>query len=330
MTREWFDAHLDLACLAETGRDMTAPLESCGGPPDPAVTFGSLARGRVTRCLATVFTEPGGTDAVSYPPGDVQAAHAAGVRQIDRYHAWARAGLISLGLSASAAAPPAFQAGILVEGADPIRDLAELGWWIERGVVAVGLTWARPSRYAGGNMTPELGLTDLGRALIDRIDAAGIVHDLSHLSDLAMDELLGRARGRVMASHSNCRTLMDGVNQRHLRDESIRAIAQRGGVIGLNLFGKFLDPSGEGRATLDHAVNHVEHICNLVGHARAVGLGSDMDGGFGAAAMPIGIRQPADLERISQKLSERGWSDDDIEAFSSGNWRRFWGCVAAG
>ncbi|HLO42478.1 MAG TPA: membrane dipeptidase [Phycisphaerales bacterium] len=326
MKQRWFDAHLDLACLAENGRDMFASLERCGGPAQPAVTLGSLAEGGVAACLATIFTEPDGNDAVAYPAGDSEAVHAAGVRQLVHYQNWQARGGISLALDGRGDGPGVLRAGLLIEGAEPVRSVEELAWWVERGVVAVGLAWARPSRYSGGNSTPEVGLSDLGRAMVAEMDRLGVVHDVSHLSDLAMDEVFTRASGRVMASHSNARALLGGENQRHLRDESMREIAQRGGVIGLNLFRKFVDPPGlEGKGTVMHAVDLVEHVCSVVGHRRAVGLGSDLDGGFGADQLPAGIRVPADYEKLAGELSRRGWNDAEVEGFAWGNWARFWG-----
>jgi membrane dipeptidase len=325
MKRRWFDAHLDLACLAENGRDVFAPLDRCGGPAHPAVTLGTLAEGGVAACLATVFIEPDGKDAVGYPAGDVAAAHAAGLRQLEHYKSWEARGGISLSLDARTGSPGILRAGILIEGAEPVRTVDELAWWVERGVVAVGLAWARPSRYSGGNSTPQRGLTDLGRDMIAEMDRLCVVHDVSHLSDLAMDELFTRAKGRVMASHSNARPLLGGTNQRHLRDESMREIAARGGVIGLNLFRKFVDPPGmEGQGGITEAIDLVEHVCTVVGHRRAVGLGSDLDGGFGADQLPVGIRVPADYEKLAEELARRGWNDAEVEGFAWGNWARFW------
>src|SRR5690242_15012540 len=95
--RKWFDAHLDLAALAENGRDMTRGLADCGGPWLPAsVTFPTLMEGGVAACLGTIFTEADGDDAVRYAAGDAEGAHAAGVRQLGWYHRWAEAGLIRL------------------------------------------------------------------------------------------------------------------------------------------------------------------------------------------------------------------------------------------
>lgn len=332
----FFDAHLDLAYLAVNGRDMMAQLHDCGGPHLPAAcTFPALAAGGVRACLGTIFTEAGGTCAAGYIAGDPESAHAAGARQMDVYHAWGRDRLIGLcGVQvqggADAAGEDALRMGILVECADPIRSPDELAWWRDRGVVAVGLAWARGSRYAAGNAEPscssDFGLTDLGRAMVREMDALGIVHDLSHLSQRATDELLELTDTTIVATHSNCRTLLDGQSQRHLSDETIREIARRGGVIGANLFAPFVRSDlGDGeRPSIADAVRHIEHICEVMGHRRGVGLGSDLDGGFSAERLPVGIDSPADFPKITQSLAARGWSPGETDAFAWGNWTSFW------
>lgn len=332
----WFDAHLDLACLAALGRDMEAEPARAGGPWQPAtLTLRSMHEGNVRACMGTIFTEAGGEDApVSYPVGDAQAAHAAGVRQLDIYHEWVARGLIevvSAGPGNAGVLPVRLSLFILMEGADPIREPAELAWWAARGVRAVGLAWARGTRYAGGNSETR-GLTGLGRDLIREIDRLGLVHDLSHLSDAACDELLTITPARVIASHSNCRALLDP-NQRHLRDETIREIARRGGVVGLNLVRNFIrggldraDPND--RPSINDAIAHVEHVCDLAGHRRSVGMGSDLDGGITGHDLPRGIDSPCDFSRLAEALAARGWSDADVRGFAWGNWARFWGLPA--
>ena len=321
MTHRWFDAHLDLAYLALNGRDMLALPDVCGGPDLPAaVTLRSLAEGGVARCLATIFTEAGGAAAQpqAYPEGDWAKARIAGLAQLGVYGQW---------LKARQAAAPRIQ--VLIEGADPIADPDDLSEWVTGGVVAIGMAWWKPSRYAGGNGT-DLGVSDAGRALVRSMDRAGLVHDASHLSDRAFWDLVACSDRPLIASHSNCRALMGGggrgENQRHLHDEQIREIVRRGGVMGLNLFSKFLRPlaadDATTRATIDDCVRHVEHICSLAGNRRHVGLGSDMDGGFSAARLPEGIDRPADLERLAEALSARGWSDADVRGFAFGNWAR--------
>lgn len=342
--RKWFDAHLDLACLAECGRDLSRDLISAGGPFQPAgLTWGTMADGSVRACLGTIFTEADGTDEVGYPAADPGAAHARGVAQLRRYERWHEQGVIALVDARPAAAehnsmrlaardPGApLRLALLMECADPIREPGELGWWVERGVSVIGMAWARGSRYAAGNMTPgpggEPGLSVIGRELVREMDAQGVVHDASHLSDRALDELLDLSDRVIVASHSNCRAFMDPDNQRHLTDRHIRAIVERGGVIGVNLLSSFLRTGlGEtGRASMDDLVRHVEHVCTIAGHRRSVGLGSDMDGGFSALRLPESIHSHRDLPRIAEALASRGWSDRDIDAFAWGNWTRVLG-----
>jgi membrane dipeptidase len=212
-----------------------------------------------------------------------------------------------------------------MENADPIASPDELGWWVSQGLVAIGLSWAKASRYAGGNSVTT-GLTDEGRVLVGEMDRLGVVIDVSHLSDASLDQVLTMTDSPVMASHSNCRALLDHANQRHLTDDVIIEIARRGGVIGLNLYGKFLAPPATPRgATIDDAIRHIERVCQLVGHRRSIGLGSDMDGGFAATGLPGGIQTPRDLSKLLEALASRGWSDEDLRSFACDNWLRFWG-----
>lgn len=359
----WFDGHLDLAYLAVNGRDMTAPLDPCAGPHAPAaVTLPELRDAGVQACLATIFTEADGTDASGYPAGDARAAHARGVAQLDVYSRWAERGECVIdrgrpGDSPALAGPLVLPLRLilLMECADPIREPSEVEWWHERGVRAIGLAWARGSRYASGNGEPScssgVGLTPAGRELVKYMDRLGIVHDVSHLSDRAFGELMELADPRtpVIATHSNSRALLgDPGNQRHVTDAQIREIAARGtsseakfgrggGVIGLNLFGKFLVPSGQyvnsargtgRRATLADAVAHIDHVCSITGNTRHIALGSDIDGGFGASDLPVEIERAGHLIRLAEALHDRGWSDDDIRAFAWGNWARVWGLAS--
>ncbi|MHA7813799.1 MAG: dipeptidase [Phycisphaerales bacterium] len=341
----WFDAHLDLAYLAENGRDMHAELNDCRGRFQPAaVTLPSMIQGRITRCLGTVFTEaidPTNADSESgpftYPFEDADAAYRAGMRQLLLYRAWRDAGLIArMPLRGQPEEPSEapIRLGVLVECADPITSPEELDQWVDLGVVAIGMAWWHQSRYAGGNGTdhrkPGNGLTDLGRELVKRMDELGVVHDLSHLSQRAVDELLEATESVVMASHSNCRALMGDPdskpNQRHLSDETIKEIVRRGGVIGLNLLGDFVTPGlkkGE-RAKISDCVRHIEHVCDIAGSRDHIGLGSDMDGGFGADGLPEGINTPSDLTIICEALQANGWDDTDLAKFMHANWERYW------
>lgn len=318
----WIDGHLDLAYLAVEGRDLTAEEP----PPDGCITLPALRDAGVRVVLGTIYTAPGDEGAYGYRDVcDVEGAARAGAAQLDVYERWERDGAISIirtrGDLDATTRPPAVV--LLMEGADPIRDADEVSRWHDRGLRFVGLTWARGTRYAGGNGGGG-SLTPAGRDLVAALDEVGIVHDASHLSDESFDDLLGLATGTIVASHSNARALA-GNDERHLRDEQIRAIGARGGVVGLNLYAGFL---ASGRpATIDDCVAHVQHVAATMGHRRGVALGSDMDGGFGASRLPEGLRRPSQLESLAAALRADGWSDEDVDGFRAGNWRRLLGEV---
>lgn len=327
----WCDGHLDLAYLAVNGRDVREP------DVDPAigcVTLPSLRKGGVQWMFATIFTELGidGADRAHryVDHADREGAHRAGMRQIECYQQLHRESAISIVRSAAdldhGATPRAL---ILMEGADPIRSPDEVVLWHAMGLRMVGMAWAAGSRYAGGNGPPpptpvpahhRTGpLSNEGRDLVRALDEFGIIHDASHLSDAAFDDLMQLARGPIVATHSNCRALMNDW-QRHLRDDQIIAIAQRGGIIGLNLFGKFL-ATGR-RATIDDCIAHIEHIAEVTGRRDVVALGSDMDGGFGPGDLPVGLDHPTKLHALADALRARSWSDSEIAGFTHGNWLR--------
>ncbi|MCA9293022.1 MAG: membrane dipeptidase [Phycisphaerales bacterium] len=341
----WFDAHLDLACLALNKRDMQLPLAQIKGDPllqgpwpPPAVTLPSLRDGGVRCALATIFTEADGDGPEGYGRDDVNGARNAGLAQLETYKHWADLDLIGIahrGRFDRALPPdhPGLRTGILIECADPIATPDDLAWWRDQGVVAVGLAWSRGSRYASGNgasRDDDRGLMPMGVAMVDAIDSLRMVHDLSHLSLRAMDDVLARAKGPVMASHSNCRALLGGDANphapRHLDDATIKEVGKRDGVIGLNLARNFIRHGlqGDERPNVAEAIDHVERICELTGSRRHVGLGSDMDGGFSANDMPAAIDAPSDLIALSDELRRRGWDDDEVRGFECGNWLRFW------
>lgn len=324
---------------------MTAPLGDDAARTEPhppaAVTLPELAEARVRRCLGTIFTEaqtnPTPTakakyDAVSYPLGDAQAAYFKGIAQLNRYHAWRRDGLIRFfgdpKPTKADQEPHPVEVGILIECADPIIDPHDLSFWVGRGVVAIGMTWAHQSRYAGGNAT-ETGVTPLGLQLLKEMARLDVVLDLSHLSQRATMDALDHTALRVCATHSNCRALLGGKNtdnwQRHADDDTIATVCARGGVVGLNLYRGFIKPGlGEAeRPTIDDAINHIDHVCQIAGSASHAGLGSDIDGGFGAMSLPEPINRATDLHRLFDGLATRNYSDEDIAAIAWGNWSRF-------
>ena len=335
--RPFFDAHLDLAYLELNGRDMSAPLADAKGEPQPpAVTLRSLQDGQVRWAFTTIYSAPSpsveepnrplGPDPSEgpggYEAGDRDAARSQAVRQLEIYRRWEDEGLIQIVRSLSDLDQPQapLQAILLMEGADPIRSPEDVTWWHRQGLRVVGLSWWRGTTYAGGNGN-HYHLTDEGKEMVSSLDEAGMIHDLSHLSDESAEDLISLAKNPIVASHSNSRTLMDGKNHRHLSDELIGEIGRAGGVIGVNLASKFLTMQPR-PATLAETLDHVERIAESAGGKDRVGLGSDMDGGFGADELPDGINEPAGLQLLLDGLEARGWTPDELDGFAHSNWLR--------
>jgi membrane dipeptidase len=211
---------------------------------------------------------------------------------------------------------------LLMEGADPIRSPDDVRLFHDAGVRIVGLAWKR-TRHAGGTGAPG-PLTPEGRDLVRVLDEFQMIHDASHLAEESFWNLMDLTSGPVIASHSNCRAIVPG--DRHLSDDMIRAIAERGGVIGINFYDKFLlppDEHGKRRATLNDVVRHVRHICDLTGSASHVGIGTDMDGGLGREQIPVEIESIADLHKLGDNLTASGFGDNDVSGITGANWSRF-------
>ena len=219
---------------------------------------------------------------------------------------------------------PAIGLVLLMEGADGVREPAELGMWFESGVRIVGPAWIG-TQYTGGTREPG-GFTDKGFALLEAMADARMILDFSHLAEQAAHEALDRYTGAVIASHSNPRSLVprSANPDRHLTDELIRGIADREGVIGIVLYNKFLDQEWEpGRElTIDRVVAHIDYVCQLLGSAKSVGIGSDFDGGFGRESVPTELDSVANLRFIGEALSRANYTEGDVDAILGGNWIR--------
>jgi len=163
--------------------------------------------------------------------------------------------------------------GIIIgcEGAEPLGDdLSLLRCYHRLGLRVLTLTWHHRNALADGVAEPSgSGLSNLGREVVDEANRLGIVLDVSHASARAIEDVLERSSQPILASHSNARAVCD--HQRNLHDGQIRAIAERGGVIGVVFLGRFVaaeDPD------VHDVADHVEHIVGLVGYEH-LALGPD-------------------------------------------------------
>lgn len=319
MTTPWIDGHLDLATLAVEGRALH---EACTDPQAGCISLPDLAESPIRTIFGTVFTAPAAGPSTNDPCEymSVDDAFQVGKRQLAIYQRLEAAGVIALQREGLSLGEDALGVLLLMEGGDPIRSPEDVAWWSERGLRMVGLTWSRGTRYAGGNACTN-GLTPEGRDLVAALDNVGIVHDLSHCSDQAIEDLFDCASGPIVATHSNSRAVLGSDNQRHLRDDHARELFSRGGVVGLNLYGAFL--ANGRRATIDDCVEHVLYFCDLAGDRSHVALGSDYDGGFTPRDLPRGLEHPRELPALLTALSTAGFSDSDLRGFACENWLAF-------
>ena len=215
-----------------------------------------------------------------------------------------------------------------MEGADPILFPEEIDLWWGLGLRIIGPAHYGPSTYANGTGCVG-GFFPPGRAFLKAMRRVGMILDVTHLADEAFDQAMAWFDGPVMASHHNCRALVD--DQRQLTDDQIRSLIGRGAVIGAAMDAWMLVPGWQrGQSTVEstgvglrHVADHIDHICQLAGNVRHVGIGSDLDGGFGREQSPGDLDTIADLGKLSEILNQRGYSSTDREAIAHGNWIRF-------
>jgi membrane dipeptidase len=213
---------------------------------------------------------------------------------------------------------------ILMEGAEGVRDPAELEHWYQRGVRIIGPAWAG-TRFCGGTREPG-PLTQEGFALLEGMAEFNFTLDLSHMDEMATLQALETYPGPIIASHANALALLQGTSSnRHLTDRVIQGLLERGGTIGIVPANNFLRPNwkesgGRSSVTLDYFVAQIDTICQMAGDAHHVGIGSDFDGGFGLQSVPSDVETIADLRKIIPILSQKGYTEVDISAILGGNW----------
>jgi membrane dipeptidase len=163
-----------------------------------------------------------------------------------------------------------------MEGAEALSgDLAVLDAFHRLGLRVLGLTHSRRNMAADGSFyeptrsgTPG-GLSAFGVDVLERCNELGIVVDVSHLNEPGFWDVVEFADEPLVASHSNCRALHD--HPRNLTDEQIRAVAESGGVVGVNALQLFLDGDDPDLSTV---VEHVRHAVDVAG-VDHVGFGFD-------------------------------------------------------
>jgi membrane dipeptidase len=202
---------------------------------------------------------------------------------------------------------------------DPEGGVARLA---EAGVRFLGPLWERDSRAGTSCRTPterDRGLTEHGRALVRACNDAGILLDVAHASKKTFWDLVESSRTPPFSSHSGAAGVHP--HPRNLDDQQIRALAERGGIVGVIFVAAYL---GGLFCTLERVADHIEHVAR-VGGEDCVALGSDFDGFM---TLPRGLRDAADLPRLTELLWRRGWREPRLGKLLGGNALRYLGTPA--
>jgi membrane dipeptidase len=344
---QYVDAHLDLAYNAlEYGRDLFLDVHQIreSEKPDPhrgvaTVSFPQLREAGGVLVFGTLFTASEYASAVMgsdnrFTYRNQQQAFQQAMEQLDYYRRLADEEKNKLRLVTDLAdletvlgsqddEEPLLGIMLLMEGADPIREPEEVALWAEKGVRAIGPAWDDTQYAAGSFRSSRYGLTEKGRELLEIMAGERLILDLSHMNEQAVLEARGFFFWPLMASHSNAQALVP--SPRQLSDPIIRRIGEHDGVIGIVLYNPFLRPNQrmgdpKEQVTLDHVAAHIDHICQVLGDATHVGLGTDMDGGFGAEDIPMPMDSIGDIPLLAKHLKGYGYGQEDITRIMGGNW----------
>ncbi len=184
---------------------------------------------------------------------------------------------------------------------------------------------------AGMRMVPMLPaiLLQKSRALIKEIERLGLILDATHLCDDAFSDAMEIFNGNVWASHNNVRALVD--HNRQFSDDMIRTLISKGAVIGAALDAWMMVPNWvrqqstpeSMQCNLEVIIDHIDHICQLAGNSLHAGIGTDLDGAFGKEQCPYDLETIADLQKLPEMFSRRGYSAEAIQNIMHGNFLRF-------
>jgi membrane dipeptidase len=303
-----------------------------------------MRAGRIGACLATVLARakpdvcpPDGfsrrdldfrTQSMAYAMAQGQLAYYRALEQQGYLRFIRTAGDLRTHWRSWNYAPVTEPLGVILamEGADPILTPAQANEWFAAGLRCVGMAHYGQGAYAMGT-GGDGPLTPPGRELLRELERLGLIVDLTHCAEPGFFEVLDRFSDPVHASHNMCRALVPA--DRQFSDDQLRALIQRDAVIGIALDAWMLSPGWViGQTTRDvvslsSVADQIDHICQLAGDVHHVGIGSDLDGGFGTEQTPHDLDSIADLQKLDGFLKSRGYSDSDIDSIFHGNWLRF-------
>ena len=344
-----FDCHLDLSMNAtEWNRDLTLPIEKIRelekdlyDKPDRGngtVCFPELIKGNIGLCVATLisrYVKPN-NPLPGWNSPEQAWAHAQGqlawyrtmedkgemvqifdvkslVKHIEK---WKNNSIKKIGYILS------------LEGADSIINIDYLYNLYDEGLRAIGPAHYGPGTYAFGTGSSG-GIGKKGKELLKEIEKLNLILDVTHLCDQSFWETLDNYNGNLWASHSNTRTIVP--DERQFSDDQIKELIKREAVIGMAFDAWMMIPNWERgisnpvqkKLLIENIVDHIDHICQLTGSSNHIGLGSDLDGGFGKEQCPSDLDTIADLQKLDGILKKRGYSDEDINKIFNKNFIDF-------
>lgn len=195
------------------------------------------------------------------------------------------------------------------------KDLSNVERFRKRGVVYMTLCHNGDNDICDSarGQAEHGGLSDFGREVVREMNRVGMMVDLSHASEKGFYDALEWSRTPIVCSHSSCRALCD--HPRNLTDDQLRALAHRGGVAQVCIYGGFLRSDGE--AGLPDIIEHINHMVNVMGIDH-VGIGTDFDGDGGVP----GCASASEVINVTRRLLAERYSEADIQLIWGGNFMR--------
>lgn len=195
------------------------------------------------------------------------------------------------------------------------NDLSNVERFRKRGVVYMTLCHNGNNQLCGSARFNEegLGVNAFGEQVIKEMNRVGMMVDISHAGEQTFYDALEISQKPIVASHSSARALCN--HPRNLTDDQLKALAKKGGVAQVTLYSGFLKE--EGTATIIDAINHLNHMVNIMG-IEHVGIGTDFDGDGGI----IGCASASELINFTRCLLKERYNEEDIRRIWGGNFLR--------
>ncbi len=232
-----------------------------------------------------------------------------------------------------------------IQNAAHFRQAEDVKAFYQLGLRCCQLTYNSQNLLGSGSTDRvDGGVSDFGAQIINAMNEAGMLVDVSHCGDRTTLDAIDISRVPIAITHSNCRALNN--HPRLKTDEAIRKLAAKGGVMGITGVRNFVrdrEPT-----TVEHIVDHIDHVVKLVG-IEHVGIGSDSDlTGYDAMAPDQlkklrasyksnyafrdkldtdGYDHPKKIYNLTEALIDRHYSEDSIRAVLGGNFRRLLGAI---